>query len=252
MRATIFEWLFLALIYVSTGGTVFTDWGKRHKPLVALAGLVALITTAYFLRDRYFEWFGGKLSSSSSVTADPPSLSADHIYWLTIKDAAVPELFEEFIRNFPSSSHLLEARERLVLITKQRAALASCAILETSVVRSLETTIPTNDAVSLALTQLRNQRIETPDNCPSKRTLFGGPVLRVQECRNDATFVHVGGPNAGYFLVTPSTKVYLLGVPRRISQWAIGVAGDNYYCLVSIEPIVVWQGYEAIVIGSTK
>ncbi len=58
MQRTI-EWLLLALPYIATGGAVFTDWGKSHKSLVVLAGLIALITTGYFVRDRYLEWYGG-------------------------------------------------------------------------------------------------------------------------------------------------------------------------------------------------
>ena len=72
MQLTI-EWFFLALTYVATGGAVFTDWGKNHKTLVALAGLVALITTGFFARDRYLEWFGGA-PEPHKITADVTTL----------------------------------------------------------------------------------------------------------------------------------------------------------------------------------
>jgi hypothetical protein len=72
MQLTI-EWFFLALTYVATGGAVFTDWGKNHKTLVALTGLVALITTGFFARDRYLEWFGGA-PEPHKITADVTTL----------------------------------------------------------------------------------------------------------------------------------------------------------------------------------
>jgi hypothetical protein len=68
MHLTI-EWLFLALTYIATGGAVFTDWGKKHKALVVLAGVVALATTGYFIRDRYLEW--------SSRTSEPHEITGD-------------------------------------------------------------------------------------------------------------------------------------------------------------------------------
>src|SRR5450756_841600 len=72
MHLTI-EWLLLALTYIATGGAVFSDWGKNHKALVVLAGLVALITTGYFARDRYLEWFGGA-PEPHKITADVTTL----------------------------------------------------------------------------------------------------------------------------------------------------------------------------------
>lgn len=51
------EWLVLALTYTATGGAVFTDWGKNHRALGILAGIVAIVMTGYFYRDRYLEYW---------------------------------------------------------------------------------------------------------------------------------------------------------------------------------------------------
>lgn len=43
----------LATIFVGTGGTVFTEWGKKHRTLVFLAGAVAIVGASYLFRDIY-------------------------------------------------------------------------------------------------------------------------------------------------------------------------------------------------------
>jgi hypothetical protein len=41
------------------------------------------------------------------------ALSADEIFWLTIKDSGAPALFEEFLRKFPASPHVKQAQSKL-------------------------------------------------------------------------------------------------------------------------------------------
>ncbi|WP_316162838.1 hypothetical protein [Bradyrhizobium sp. SZCCHNRI20481] len=65
------EWFLFALPYIATGGAVFSDWGKNHKALAVLAGLVALVTTGYFIRDRYFEY---GTPAPHEITADVATL----------------------------------------------------------------------------------------------------------------------------------------------------------------------------------
>src|SRR5262249_11603967 len=47
------------------------------------------------------------------VPPAPPALSADEVFWLTIKSSTAPALFEEFLKNFPASPRAAEARKRL-------------------------------------------------------------------------------------------------------------------------------------------
>jgi hypothetical protein len=116
MHIQIFDWLF-ELIYIATGGGVAIWVGARSKTLGALAAAVAIIMAFYFYRDHWTEWFGAEKSelsvSREAPRSTPAVLPADEIFWLTIKDAAAPGLFQEFIRNFPASSHIVEARARL-------------------------------------------------------------------------------------------------------------------------------------------
>jgi type IV secretory pathway VirB10-like protein len=65
------EWFLFALPYIATGGAVFTEWGRNHKALVVLSGLVALITTGYFIRDRYLEY---RTSEPHEITTDVATL----------------------------------------------------------------------------------------------------------------------------------------------------------------------------------
>jgi hypothetical protein len=50
----------------------------------------------------------------------PNPIAADAIFWFTIKDSAVPGLFEEFIKKFPSSLHVAEARAKITELQNSR------------------------------------------------------------------------------------------------------------------------------------
>jgi hypothetical protein len=52
-------------------------------------------------------------SHDYAVTAPSVTLSADEIFWLTIKNSKVSELFEEFLAKYPTSPHVAEARAKL-------------------------------------------------------------------------------------------------------------------------------------------
>ncbi len=46
-------------------------------------------------------------------TTPSVTLGADEIFWLTIQDSSDSALFEEFLRKFPDSPHIHEARAKL-------------------------------------------------------------------------------------------------------------------------------------------
>src|SRR5262245_53931579 len=50
----------LATLFVVTGGAVFSDWGRRHRLLVLLASVVAIVASTYLLRD-ILEDFRGEM-----------------------------------------------------------------------------------------------------------------------------------------------------------------------------------------------
>src|SRR5262245_33346706 len=47
------QFLLLGTVFVVTSGAVFTEWGRQHKALVFLASIVAIIASAYLIRDIY-------------------------------------------------------------------------------------------------------------------------------------------------------------------------------------------------------
>lgn len=56
---------------------------------------------------------GSETALSSGDSAIAPVLTADEIFWHSIKDAAAPGLFEEFVKKFPKSPRLAEAEATL-------------------------------------------------------------------------------------------------------------------------------------------
>jgi hypothetical protein len=54
--ALLLKCLPLAILYVLSGGGLFTEWGRRHPGLVALASLFAILSTLYLGRDIYEDW----------------------------------------------------------------------------------------------------------------------------------------------------------------------------------------------------
>ena len=60
------------------------------------------------------------IPSEKPNLTQPNPITADVIFWLTIKDSAAPGLFEEFIKKFPSSPHVAEARARITELRNSR------------------------------------------------------------------------------------------------------------------------------------
>jgi len=80
---------------------------------------------------------------------------------------------------------------------------------------------------------------------------FGGQTSTVVDCYNVATFVRLGAPRGGDYIWTPSTRTYQFGRPSFTGQWDLGVASAPTFCIVSIEPIIVWEGSAIVMMGSS-
>ncbi|HTR18543.1 MAG TPA: hypothetical protein VMH91_01000 [Candidatus Paceibacterota bacterium] len=81
---------------------------------------------------------------------------------------------------------------------------------------------------------------------------FGGEAGQVIFCFNAAIYAALGPPRGGAYVWTPSTVTYQFGPPSHAGQWLLGLAGPPYYCLVSIEPIIVFTGIAITMMGSSQ
>lgn len=80
---------------------------------------------------------------------------------------------------------------------------------------------------------------------------FGGMIGQIIFCYNNAIYAAVGPPRGGPFIWTPSTRTYQFGPPTHTGQWLLGLAAPPYYCLVSVQPIIVWSGILMTMEGSS-
>gem|GEM_PF-566853 len=80
---------------------------------------------------------------------------------------------------------------------------------------------------------------------------FGGQAGIVKPCYNDAIYTNLGPPRGGPYIWTSSTKTYQFGPPTFAGQWLLGLASAPYYCVVSIQPVIVWPGTEIDMMGSS-
>lgn len=81
---------------------------------------------------------------------------------------------------------------------------------------------------------------------------FGGQINIVKPCYNNAIYANLGPPVGGPYIWTPSTKTYQFGPPTHAGQWLLGLAGAPYYCIISIEPVIVWPGTYITMMGSSQ
>ena len=81
---------------------------------------------------------------------------------------------------------------------------------------------------------------------------FGGAIGQIIFCYNDAIYTVVGPPVGGTYIWTPSTRTYQFGPPMHSGQWLLGLAAPPYYCLVSIQPIIVYSGILITMMGSSQ
>ena len=81
---------------------------------------------------------------------------------------------------------------------------------------------------------------------------FGGQISTIVPCYNQAIYSMLGPPVGGPYIWTPATKTYEFGPPSHSGQWLLGLASAPYYCLVSIQPIIVWAGIAIDMMGSSQ
>src|SRR3989344_3025661 len=81
---------------------------------------------------------------------------------------------------------------------------------------------------------------------------FGGQASMVIPCYNQAIYANLGAPRGGPYIWTPSTKTYQFGAPTHGGQWLLGLAGAPYYCIVSVQPVIVWPGTYITMMGTSR
>lgn len=81
---------------------------------------------------------------------------------------------------------------------------------------------------------------------------FGGMATQVVPCYNEAIYANLSGPRGGPHIWTPSTRTYPFGPPTHAGQWLLGLSGAPYYCIVSILPVIVWEGTSITMMGSSR
>lgn len=116
MRQLILEFV-LALGFTGTTGFLFSERFKRNYFLSTIVALLLFSSTFLTIREMTKFWYEFTRPEArippDKYPTPVPSYAADEVFWLSIKDSTAPGLFDEFIRKFPSSAHIAEARDRL-------------------------------------------------------------------------------------------------------------------------------------------
>ena len=81
---------------------------------------------------------------------------------------------------------------------------------------------------------------------------FGGQASIVVPCYNTAIYAMVGPPIGWPYIWTPATQTYRFGPPTHAGQWLLGLAGIPYYCILSIDPVIVWPGTDITMLGTSQ
>jgi hypothetical protein len=81
---------------------------------------------------------------------------------------------------------------------------------------------------------------------------FGGQANIVRPCYNQAIYANLGPPRGGPYIWTTGTKTYQFGPPSHAGQWLLGLASVPYYCIISIQPVIVWPGTYITMMGSSR
>lgn len=81
---------------------------------------------------------------------------------------------------------------------------------------------------------------------------FGGQINVFRRCYNTALYANLGPPRGGPYIWRPSTLTYQFGPPSHVGQWLLGLAGLPYYCVISVQPVIVWPGTYIMMMGSSQ
>jgi len=83
---------------------------------------------------------------------------------------------------------------------------------------------------------------------------FGGRIQEITFCMNDGVrWLSVSSPRSGSYIWSPSvTKTYAYGPPSYRGQYVLGLFAPYYFCLVSVNPIVVFPGILITMMGSSR
>lgn len=81
---------------------------------------------------------------------------------------------------------------------------------------------------------------------------FGGQISQVIPCYNQVIWAMVGAPRGGPHIWSAGTKTYLYGPPRHAGQYILGLDGAEYFCIVSIQPLIVYSGKHITMMGSSQ
>lgn len=82
---------------------------------------------------------------------------------------------------------------------------------------------------------------------------FGGQANTVLQCPYNSTiYANLGPPRGGEYIWTTATKTYLFGPPQRAGQWLLGLAGAPYYCIYSVQPIIIYTGVAITMHGRSQ
>jgi hypothetical protein len=105
------------ILFIVTGGLLFPYYRKNNLALAIACSLLA--GGSWLTGKEFYEWIMRQTAEQHRLTTNNPVLTADEIFWLTIKDSAASGLFEEFLTKYPKSNHVAEARERIEGLRKR-------------------------------------------------------------------------------------------------------------------------------------
>ena len=82
---------------------------------------------------------------------------------------------------------------------------------------------------------------------------FGGQASIVLPCYYNSTiYTSLGPPRGGEFIWTTATRSYQFGPPTHAGQWLLGLAGAPYYCIYSLQPLIIYTGIAITMHGSSQ
>ncbi|MFZ2593355.1 MAG: hypothetical protein WAX38_01100 [Minisyncoccia bacterium] len=80
---------------------------------------------------------------------------------------------------------------------------------------------------------------------PPTKLEFTGKIKKITHCANNVKLVRIGAPSNNYYIWSPKvTKTYNHNPKKwKVGDKITGTAGDRYFCIGSVLPLVVFPGY---------